>query len=66
MREKQPVYTSRCVGLERPFRGSPSHIAERYETLSVEALKAKDDLQARIFSQHAYHWRQVEREANEH
>lgn len=60
-RNRMPVYTSRCIGLDRPLRGSAAQIAEKYEDLSVEALKAKDDMQARIFSQHAHHWRKVER-----
>lgn len=59
IRTREPVYTSRCLLLDKPLRGSARQIVEKYEVLSVEALQSKQDMEARIYSQYAEHWRKV-------
>lgn len=59
MRNREPVFTSRCAGLDKPIRGTKDQIVEQYEALSMKALREKDDMQARIFSQQTEHWRKV-------
>jgi len=55
---RKPIYTSRCGELK--LRGTAAQIAAKYADLAEASLKEKDDMQARIYSQHAEHWRKVE------